>query len=60
MTAPSHRTQLLPSARHPPTYRPKVGFFCFVDVVIQGGEVVPRLHLIALAPDDVGAARALA
>lgn len=57
---PAPHTLLYPPGQHPPTYRPQVGFFCFVDVVIQGGEVVTRFHSIALASDHVGLADALA
>lgn len=44
----------LPVCQAAPTYRPKVGFFCFVDVVIQGGKVITRFHFVALASDHVG------
>lgn len=40
--------------------RPKIGFLSFVDVVVQGGEVVARLHLVTLPPNHVGQAGALA
>lgn len=43
-----------------PTYRPKIGSLSFVDVVVQGGEVVARLHLVTLPPNHVGQAGALA
>ena len=58
LLAPS--TLLYPPGKHTPTYRPEVGFFCFVDVVIQGGEVVARFHFAALTSDHVGSAQALA
>lgn len=49
-----------PTCQAPATYGPEVGFLCFVDVVVQGGEVVARLHFVALTSDHVGSAHALA
>jgi hypothetical protein len=43
-----------------PTYRPQIGFLCFIDVVVQGGEVVTRLHLVALPSNHVRLTGALA
>lgn len=50
----------LPTCHAPATYGPKVGFLCFVDVVIQGGKVVARFHFVALTADHVGSTHALA
>lgn len=50
----------LPVCQAPHTYRPQVGFFGFVEVVIQGGKVVARFHFVALPSNHVGSTRALA
>lgn len=55
-----YKVLLHQAAESPPTYGPQIGFLGFVDVVVQGGEVVTGLDLVTLPPNHVGQAGALA